>query len=61
MIDDDDSAYVAYGAWSNDHTISIEKLNDDYLDSDPATNTGLISESSHEAPLLFKRKGRIIY
>jgi beta-xylosidase len=49
-------AYVAYDAWSNSHTLSIEKLSPDYLSSTQETS-GLLSEKNHEAPVLFKRGG----
>jgi hypothetical protein len=48
------SAYVAYDAWSNSHTLSVELLSPDYLSS-TQQSSGLVGPSSHEAPLLFQR------
>ena len=57
MVDPKTSkAYVAYGAWSNSHSISIEELNRDYTDSTGVT-TPIISPKDNEAPILFERKG----
>lgn len=49
-------AYVAYGAWSNSHSISIEELNENYTDS-VNVSSGIISPPVNEAPVLFERKG----
>ena len=59
MIDPkDDVAYLAYDAWGNNHKVLIEELNENYTDSlGAATSTGPLSPSSHEAPILFERKG----
>jgi hypothetical protein len=48
------NAYVAYDAWSNSHTLSVELLDPTFTFS-TQENSGLLSPSSHEAPLLFKR------
>lgn len=49
FVDSDQTAYVAYDAWGNNHKISIEKLTPDYLDSlGPTASTGPISPSGNE-------------
>jgi len=54
----DNSAYVAYDAWGNNHQVSIEKLTDDYLNSlGVNATTGTITETGNEAPMLFERNG----
>ena len=59
MVDPkDDVAYIAYDAWGNNHRVLIEQLNENYTDSlGASTSTGPLSPSSHEAPILFERKG----
>lgn len=61
MVDpnsEDQDAYIAYDAWSNSHRVVVEKLTSDYLDSlGSAASTGPLSPSSHEAPVLFERRG----
>ncbi|KAH3743020.1 glycosyl family 43 [Pelomyxa schiedti] len=58
LVDDDGSAYIAYDAYNNRHTVSIEKLNSDYLSSKGALfNSGEIGESGNEAPALIKYSG----
>lgn len=52
------AAYVAYDAWQNGHSVSIERLTDDYHDSlGNTTSPGLLSPSGNEAPILFERHG----
>lgn len=54
----DKAAYIAYDAWDNSHTQTIERLTDDYRDSLGANHsTGPITASNHEAPMLFEREG----
>ena len=54
---DGKDAYIAYDAWGNSHTISIEKLTPDFRDSLGANaSTGKISPSGNEAPIVFYRK-----
>ena len=57
---EDDAAFVAYGAWSTEHTISIERLDDNFTNSLGLGNSsGLISPPGNEAPILFHRQGWI--
>ena len=50
------AAYIAYGAWSNGHTITIEQLDATFTDSlGAAASTGPISPTNNEAPVLFQR------
>ena len=52
------TAYIAYDAWGNNHAIVIEELTPDYYDSLGAfSSTGPISPVANEAPLLFERQG----
>ncbi len=52
------SAYIAYDAWGNSHTITIEKLTPDFQDSlGSNASSGKISPSGNEAPIVFFRKG----
>jgi len=56
--DEEESAYIAYDAWGNNHAVVIEKLTPDYYDSlGSSATTGTISPTSNEAPILFERKG----
>ncbi len=56
--DPDQSAYVAYDAWTNGHAVVIEKLTPDYLDSlGSEASSGQITPSQNEAPILFERNG----
>ena len=56
----DDTAYIAYDAWGNDHTVTIEQLDDDFLNVNPETPpTPALSPPKHEAPVLFTRGGFI--
>lgn len=50
MVDSNDDAYIAYDAWMNDHTISIEKLSFDYRRS-VGISSGDISPHGNEAPV----------
>jgi len=51
-------AYIVYNGWYNDHTISVEKLNESFTDSLGADfNSGLVSENKMEAPIMFQRNG----
>lgn len=51
-------AYIVYNGWYNDHTISVEKLNESFTDSLGADfNSGAISENKMEAPAMFQRNG----
>eukprot|EP00667_Euglena_gracilis_P013614 EG_transcript_14053 len=49
-------AYLAYGAWENHHSISIEKLDDTFTES-TKVNTSLLSPEGNEAPVLMERRG----
>jgi beta-xylosidase len=54
----DGEAYIAYDAWENKHSVSVEKLTPSYHGSLGAqTSTGLISSKNNEAPILFARNG----
>lgn len=54
---DSKDAYIAYDAWGNDHTISIERLTPDFQDSlGSNASSGNISPSGNEAPIVFYRK-----
>ena len=60
----DGAGYVAYAAWGAAlHSVSIERLTDDFLASaavarnDSALSSGPIGPSMQEAPLLFERGG----
>ena len=51
-------AYIVYNGWYNDHTISVEKLNDSFTDSLGADyNSGPVSGGKQEAPAMFQRNG----
>ena len=51
-------AYISYGAWSNEHTQTIERLNDNFTNSLGAVaSSGPISPPNNEAPILFHRRG----
>ena len=56
FVDADGSGYIAYGAWSNSHTITIEKLNPNFEDSS-GIGTEALTPSGNEAPMLFVRGG----
>jgi len=54
----DSRAYIAYGAWSTDHTISIEQLDENFTNSlGLKRSSGLLSPPGNEAPILFHRRG----
>lgn len=62
FIDDDGAAYLIYTAVSGGHTMAVERLTDDYLQS-AATSSARTNVSSGvfglvfvEAPAMFKRK-----
>ena len=59
FVDDNGTdAYIVYNGWYNDHTLSIEKLNESFTDSLGAQyNSGAVSENKQEAPAMFKRNG----
>ena len=58
FVDDDGTAYVIYTTLSHGHSISIERLSDNYTTSlGAAASSGLFGQSFVEAPALFKRKG----
>lgn len=58
LKDKDGSGYLAYDAWGNSHTVVIERLSSNYYDTNGGANsTGKLSPSSHEAPIMFERKG----
>lgn len=61
MVDPNDAnntAFLAYDAWGNNHAIVVEQLNPQFTNSLGASATsGQISPISNEAPLLFERKG----
>merc|ERR1712216_64077 len=49
-------AYIAYDAWSNEHRIQIEQLNENFTDVlQPSRGSGEISKSGNEAPIFFRR------
>jgi hypothetical protein len=53
-----EEAFVAYGSWSTEHSIAIEKLNDNFTNSLGLINTsGIVSPPGNEAPVLFHRNG----
>jgi hypothetical protein len=55
----DNSAYIAYDAWGNNHQISIEQLTSDYYNSlGLNSSTGPLSPTNQEAPILFERNGK---
>ena len=60
MVDTNDpdlSAYIAYDAWGNSHSVLIEKLTPDYRDSmGNAATSGVLTPKGNEAPILFERK-----
>lgn len=47
------AAYVFYDAWHNNHRVVVEKLTNDYLDSEGQAVP--ISASGNEAPMIFQR------
>eukprot|EP01065_Artemidia_motanka_P047959 TRINITY_DN7614_c2_g1_i1.p1 TRINITY_DN7614_c2_g1~~TRINITY_DN7614_c2_g1_i1.p1 ORF type:complete len:361 (+),score=85.77 TRINITY_DN7614_c2_g1_i1:68-1150(+) len=49
-------AYIAYDAWSNSHTVTVEKLAPDFLDS-ARVSSGTVSPKGMEAPAMFVRSG----
>ena len=51
------TAYLAYDAWGNNHAIIIEMLNKDYTDTIKEYSSGQITPSGNEAPILFERNG----
>lgn len=58
----DQHGYIAYAAWDTSlHSVSIERLTDDFLDSEAVGNASLssgpIGPSMQEAPLLFESRG----
>ena len=56
--DDNDTAYIAYDAWGNNHAVLVERLTPDYHDSlGAAASSGKISPIGNEAPILFERRG----
>ena len=56
--DENNTAYIAYDAWGNNHALVVEELTEDYYDSLGAlSSSGTISPISNEAPILFERKG----
>lgn len=55
--DDDETAYIAYDAFNNFHTVTIEQLNDDYTATLTETNSGALSKINNEAPILFHYSG----
>lgn len=58
FVDDDGSGYVAYDAYFDGHTISVEKLTDDFLNSlGSEANSGFVPPHGCEAPALIKRNG----
>jgi len=47
-------AYIVYNGWYNDHTISVEKLNESFTDSlGSEFNSGPVSQNKMEAPAMF--------
>jgi hypothetical protein len=56
FVDDDGQAYVIYTTLSKGHSISIERLTLDYLNS-TKVSSGIFGDSFVEAPALFKRNG----
>jgi hypothetical protein len=61
LVDDDGTAYLIYTTLSHSHSMSIERLADDYLTSlgatDPSQSSGIFGDSNVEAPAVFKRHG----
>ena len=56
--DENNTAYLAYDAWGNNHAVVVEQLTPDYQDSmGPAASSGKISPINNEAPILFERRG----
>jgi len=58
MVDENETAYVVYGAWSNSHSLVVEQLLPSYYDSMPATAVGPITTQNNEAPIFFWRRSR---
>eukprot|EP01062_Namystynia_karyoxenos_P029787 TRINITY_DN22323_c0_g1_i1.p1 TRINITY_DN22323_c0_g1~~TRINITY_DN22323_c0_g1_i1.p1 ORF type:complete len:366 (+),score=96.21 TRINITY_DN22323_c0_g1_i1:85-1182(+) len=56
FVDENATAYIAYDAWSNSHTVTVERLTPDYRASTGVTS-GAVSPSGNEAPALFERAG----
>lgn len=49
-------AYIAYTAWSNSHSVVVEKLNREFTDTMPnSTKPTFITPANNEAPVLFRR------
>lgn len=58
FVDDDDAAYIAYNSFKIEHTISVERLSNDYIHALGLNATsGLVSPKKKEAPAMFKRNG----
>jgi hypothetical protein len=57
LLVDNGTAYIAYDAWSNQHTIKVEQLDDRYYNSVLSPTTPLVAPSGNEAPLFFQRNG----
>ena len=56
--DANDTAYIAYDAWGNNHAVLVERLTPDYHDSMGAVaSSGKISPIGNEAPIMFERQG----
>lgn len=57
FVDEDGEAYIIYTSLAENHQISVEHLNPDFLSS-TLNNTGVFSSGAClEAPTMFKRKG----
>lgn len=59
FVDDDGTGYIIYTSLSVGHSISIERLTPDYLNSTLVTS-GVFGDSFVEAPAMFKR-GNVYY
>ena len=58
FVDDDGTGYVAYDAWGNGHTVTVERLAPGLTRAAiPTQSSGAVSASGFEAPVLFKRRG----
>jgi hypothetical protein len=55
LIIDGGAAYIAYDAWANQHTVTVQRLADDFRDATPGASTGALSPSNNEAPAIFRR------
>ena len=55
FVDDDGAGYLIYTAVAGDHTMQVERLTDDYLQS-TNVSSGVFGLPFVEAPAMFKRK-----